>query len=467
MKLYVDNIRLGFACNSSSTHSLVLLKKGTEKPSDNDSDQYFGWHNFILASKNAKLGYLGQIIKNSLRRDDIDEFLAAKLATAIINEPGLEIDPEGSIDHQSIMILPSNAENSLNIQFLDDFKAFLMQENIVILGGSDNEDEFDISGIDKRIRSDVVDYPTVARKDDSGHWTLFDKYSGNKCRIVIGDFIDKAPKIKRASAPELVDICITKNCNKGCMYCYMNAQPDGKHANYNQITKLAYALEDLGVFEVALGGGEPTNHPEFIKILETFKTRNIVPNFTTRSLDWLHNSETCKEILDNVGQIAFSVNCTSEVKKLGSAINYLNLPTQKFSIQVVLGTCYEIKSIIKTAEMFNLKLTLLGFKDVGRGSDFIKDQYTRKLIEDDSWIQHLGYYAGVDTACLKQFGDKLKDKVHCYDKFTTEEEGKFSMYIDAVDSVCGPSSYDIDKFVPLEIRDYNGAKTIKEIFNTF
>ena len=52
----IHNLRLGFACNSSSSHSLIFLPGCT----DNAEGQDFGWQCFTLASSEAKMGYLAQ-----------------------------------------------------------------------------------------------------------------------------------------------------------------------------------------------------------------------------------------------------------------------------------------------------------------------------------------------------------------------------------------------------------------------
>ncbi|MGR6438428.1 radical SAM protein [Proteus mirabilis] len=38
---------------------------------------------------------------------------------------------------------------------------------------------------------------------------------------------------------------------------------------------------EIGTFQVALGGGNPNQHPDFIEILEYTKLKGIVPNYTS------------------------------------------------------------------------------------------------------------------------------------------------------------------------------------------
>ena len=81
--------------------------------------------------------------------------------------------------------------------------------------------------------------------------------------------------------PELLDISISNYCEKGCDFCYRSSSRTGKHislADYNYLLKQATGM---GVFQIAIGGGNPNQHPNFIKILETTIEAGIVPSYTT------------------------------------------------------------------------------------------------------------------------------------------------------------------------------------------
>lgn len=72
-----------------------------------------------------------------------------------------------------------------------------------------------------------------------------------------------------------------------------------------------YILDELqhprfgNVFQVAIGGGEPLEHPELSKIIEATTSRNIVPNLTTNGV---HLDKTYARYLKgSIGAIALSV----------------------------------------------------------------------------------------------------------------------------------------------------------------
>lgn len=82
--------------------------------------------------------------------------------------------------------------------------------------------------------------------------------------------------------PELLDIAITNWCDRGCSFCYRKSDKAGTHIslkNYEEIIQQAKAMH---VFQVALGGGNPNQHPQFAEILRlTRQDYGIVPNYTT------------------------------------------------------------------------------------------------------------------------------------------------------------------------------------------
>jgi len=80
--------------------------------------------------------------------------------------------------------------------------------------------------------------------------------------------------------PEMLDISITRMCYNNCSYCYRSAGPDGKHMHLELYKHILDILPDT-VCQIALGGGEPTLHPDFPEILRLTRDRGIVPNYTT------------------------------------------------------------------------------------------------------------------------------------------------------------------------------------------
>jgi radical SAM protein with 4Fe4S-binding SPASM domain len=82
--------------------------------------------------------------------------------------------------------------------------------------------------------------------------------------------------------PELIDISITRRCERLCQTCYRDAGPHGKDMDYADYDNLIGQAAEVGVMQVALGGGNPNQHPDFVAMLEaTRKKYGVVPSYAT------------------------------------------------------------------------------------------------------------------------------------------------------------------------------------------
>lgn len=112
--------------------------------------------------------------------------------------------------------------------------------------------------------------------------------------------IDNNKPITELLFPEFYDIKVTGNCEGKCPYCYMDSKPENHYDNIIQKTRSFFndMTPNQLPFQVALGGGEPTSHPDFLELLKVLKEEfNICPNYTTNGM-WLSNdSEYRKNLL--------------------------------------------------------------------------------------------------------------------------------------------------------------------------
>ena len=82
--------------------------------------------------------------------------------------------------------------------------------------------------------------------------------------------------------PELLDIAITNWCDRGCSFCYRKSDESGSHISLSDYEEIIRQAQSLHVFQVALGGGNPNQHPQFPEILRLTREKyGIVPNYTT------------------------------------------------------------------------------------------------------------------------------------------------------------------------------------------
>ena len=266
--MFVHNVRYGFATNSSSTHSIVLINKG-ERILDDDDSQEYGWEFFTCASETSKRQYLGQTAKHCLARvHHLPNIDAAIIASAWA---GVEVDPEGYIDHQSLITIPTSKkwnDSVVSRDFFNDLLAFVLRDDVAIVGGNDNEDHRHpiIEGgrakpITQYWSDDEIDSPVLnlMRENDSEYlrgrydatgkfWSLFSTRNGTKIRT---SFVEGA-NADKSEVPELVDIKITDYCKKGCYYCVApNTKVLTKDLVWIEISKLDIGQEIVAFDEVA------------------------------------------------------------------------------------------------------------------------------------------------------------------------------------------------------------------------
>lgn len=108
---------------------------------------------------------------------------------------------------------------------------------------------------------------------------MFNPHSGFFARVEDGG----APEPFWAEhGPELLDIAITNWCDRGCFFCYRKSDQTGRHMSLEHYREVIQQAKSMHAFQVALGGGNPNQHPDFVEILRlTREDFGIVPNYTT------------------------------------------------------------------------------------------------------------------------------------------------------------------------------------------
>lgn len=439
MKLTLDQVRLGHATNSSSSHSLIFLKNIDDAPPY--VNHQYGWDEFTLASRAAKEDYVDTILRMSLEAANMPwPYQEAVLSQWASNVP--DEDDEWYIDHQSAVYLPYEFGTKLpSKEFYEDIREYLLQEGLVILGGNDNSGEHYLAADGSQFYlgsyiQNNYDNSVVCRKDGDW-WTLFDRSSGNKLRFRLED--GKEPiqaGLLKVGAPELVDMSITSICYAGCKFCYMGSTPHGEHADFRDIHEIIRTLAKHKVFEIALGGGEPTLHPDFLSICKYAKEAGINANFTTRNNDFIARYNN--EIFDYASAFAYSVDDSRQLMDFLKIVNMYDLPAHKINVHIVMGLNgkWEFRGMLARCKDAGIRPTLLGYKNTGRGPSVTPQEH-------DWWIDAVKdneMHVSIDTVLASQYQSQLRaDGVPSYLYHT--EEGKFSCYVDAVNLRVGKSSF--------------------------
>ncbi len=451
--MQIFNVRLGLATNSSSKHSLVFIPEGVQARDFNGETAEpfgdFGWQHFTAASPQAKLRYLACMLKERLYHE-----LPANIADVVIKSwlGDVQYDPEDYIDHQSFMFIPSAHGTKLpDEQFSKELRDYLLQDRLVILGGNDNvsaKHPLDDNSFHLPVPSDTSAYYSnyVCRYDEKyKYWTVFCAKDGTKLRFRF----DRAPnemnvRPEKSSTPELVDLKITDFCPYGCDFCYQNSTTEGKHVSTYHITSLAEDLHLLKVFEVAIGGGEPTLHPDFPSIMEAFHNAGIVANFSTRNVAWLRDPRIARRVLDSCGAFGYSVQKEQDIRDLKLMLDYNGYGPEKVNIHVVLGVVdeWELGQLLRVTGECDFNTTILSYKQVGRGANFQPKRHqdwlrvVKHVAENRSWKAKIG----IDTPLAAEYEKQLQE-AELPEWLYETKEGGFSCYIDLTKDQIGPSSY--------------------------
>lgn len=256
-----------------------------------------------------------------------------------------------------------------------------------------------------------------------------------------------------------MDLKITDNCKTNCSYCYQGSTPEGKDGDTKFLEKTILDLAINKVFEVAIGGGEATNHPDFKQIVELANHLGLTTNLTTRNYKFIRDN--FKWCADNLGGIAISCDDIYSIKK-AAALNDLNDERRlKFTVQIVCGGCCRIEDLIKECAKHNFMVTLLGFKTQERGENFRQLSYEGWKSAVKEHCQYSGF--NVDTAFLHKHKEELE--VICggkepASKFFTLNEGIYSCYVDGVNQKIAMSSYCDDS----QYRDYTSAGKFSDLW---
>jgi hypothetical protein len=222
-------------------------------------------------------------------------------------------------------------------------------------------------------------------------------FNGKTLRIAI----DPTKDIYELDYPEFYDVKITDKCFGGCSYCYQDSRKDSEHFPniIENINKFFGSMsENNRPFQVALGGGEPTLHPQFIKILKVFKDLGIEPNYTTNGMNLTTNIlNATKKYCSGV-----AISCHPHLE------SYWRTATNKLSELEIIVNLHLIisdgRSIIRFADIFDEfknivdYFVLLPVVNKGRCKDQEIDYSLLKMIlyniKSDGDINKIAFGAG-------------------------------------------------------------------------
>lgn len=237
-----------------------------------------------------------------------------------------------------------------------------------------------------------------------------------------------------APVPELADISISNRCTKGCSFCYKDSTPNGKLMTiqeYCQVLDSLCSPENGTIFQIAVGGGEPLEHPDFLDIVNETAKRGIVLNFTTNGL--LLTPDIFTTIRGKVGALAISAASMEELKRVIPLLDYSK--GIKVNLHYILSneSIQEAIDIVKGEYNDQLDginaVVFLTYKPAGRGAE---NAVLRKGAQTDEFIKaiktpKISCKIGFDACFVPML---MRNHTVRKEMVDVCEGGFFSVYID-------------------------------------
>lgn len=241
--------------------------------------------------------------------------------------------------------------------------------------------------------------------------------------------------------PESLDYKITNKCDKGCPFCHEDSKPNGKHGDIMHDK----FVETLNPFtELAIGGGNPLEHPDLIPFLQKCKKLKLIPNMTINQVHFIKHFDEVKKMVDDhliyglgVSLVTITDDLIAKLKQIPTAV-----------IHMINGV-HTIDDFRKLYDK-DLKILILGYKEFRRGKTFynkeLEYEKERNYVFLPEIVEHFAVVS-FDNLSLEQL--KVKDMLSKdeWDKFYMGGDGTFTMFVDSV-----TKTFSVNSTTPIEER---------------
>ncbi len=250
---------------------------------------------------------------------------------------------------------------------------------------------------------------------------------------------------------ESADVKITNHCeptsdNPICSFCHEKSGPDGLHADLDRLAQVLSVLP-AGV-EIAVGGGNALSHPNLIDFLRKIKAQGLIANMT---INQKHLAGYKDMLLSMISEkLIHGVGISYNDEKYLPDVE----PILQASDNVVFHMIMGINAVEDVAILHRfcgdrnkvVKALVLGYKQYGFG---INHYLKNPAIEDNKylWYVKLASYfkrkdlvLSFDNLAIDQMKLRRYFTDEAWNKFFMGNEGKYSIFIDAVEQKYAKSS---------------------------
>jgi radical SAM protein with 4Fe4S-binding SPASM domain len=189
------------------------------------------------------------------------------------------------------------------------------------------------------------------------------------------------------SAPLEVHFSVTNACSQQCSHCYMDSgERDAGELPAEDFRHAVDLLADMGLFHMALGGGEALERADFFALASYVRARGIVPNLTTNGvLMTREKAAKCRMF----GQVNVSIDAPAAFGEVGRSPASLDAALRGVDLLLEAGVTVGLNCVVTRQSIDNLAavfavarergladVELLRLKPSGRG---MHNYYERRL----------------------------------------------------------------------------------------
>lgn len=256
------------------------------------------------------------------------------------------------------------------------------------------------------------------------------------------------------SFPENIDLKITDYCDRGCLFCHENSTTKGIHGDIlNQ-----EFIDTIQPFtELALGGGNPLDHPDLVEFLKKLRSKNILANITVNQKHFVDNKKYVDFLVSEKLIYGLGVSVTEVTDEL--------LDLLKENLNIVVHVIYGVITEEEFKKLYdnNLKVLILGYKIFRRGEIWLSRK-KEKFSVNSKWLfdeleeatKHFKVVS-FDNLAIRQLEVKRLMSESDWNNFYMGDDGQYTMYIDMVKKEFASSSTSTNRQLILD--------NIKDMFN--
>ena len=266
------------------------------------------------------------------------------------------------------------------------------------------------------------------------------------------------------STVESFDLKITNKCTgTNCVFCHENSGPNGKQGDLFAPS----FLDKLHPYtEIAIGGGNPLEHPNLYRFLQLCKERKFIPSMTVNQIHFEKNFDFIKKLVDEKLIYGLGVSLNNVNKNLAEKLK--EIPNAV--VHIINGIVTE-EQLKQMRDLGVRKVLILGYKIFRRGEALYsresekietKENALKKLLPQilkERWFEVVSF----DNLALKQLDVRSLLSEEEWNQFYMGDDGlegeqtSASMFVDLVERKFAKNSCSKERFELLP--------TVEEMYN--